>query len=119
MNDLLEKSKLSQKELAEKAGWSEGYVSRILSGRQNLTLKTLARFEAAVGADVLEVTQESRSPTPEIRPDSHIIVFRHQAIASDWSSVIGRIRFDDEVEYVYQDTIDTRDTFVVFEKEEQ
>jgi transcriptional regulator with XRE-family HTH domain len=58
MNALLKERGLSQKEVAERAGWTEGYVSRLLTGKQNLTFKTLARFEDAVDADVLMVTRE-------------------------------------------------------------
>lgn len=55
MVDLLNEKGLSQKEVAVKAGWTQSYLSRVLSGRQNLTLKTVARFEAAVGGHVLTV----------------------------------------------------------------
>lgn len=55
MNDLLSQKGLSQKEVCERTGWSKGYVSRLLSGRGNLTLRTVAKFEAAVGGRVLRV----------------------------------------------------------------
>lgn len=66
MNEVLRSSGMSQKELAERAGWSEGYVSRLLSGRQNLTLKTLARFEDAVGSEVLQVTVDRTAAVREV-----------------------------------------------------
>src|SRR5690606_6243239 len=37
MNDLLSQNRLTQKEVCERTGWSKGYVSRLLSGRGNLT----------------------------------------------------------------------------------
>lgn len=55
MNDLVGQKGLSQKEVCERTGWSKGYVSRLLSGRGNLTLKTIAKFEAAVDGRVLRV----------------------------------------------------------------
>lgn len=60
MNELVEASGKTHREIAEAAGWKEPYVSRILSGRHNITLRTLARFEEAVGADVLTVTGSRR-----------------------------------------------------------
>lgn len=61
MNEVLSESGLTQKDLAERAGWSKSYVSRLLSPGGNVTLRTLARFEDAVGADVLAVTS---APAP-------------------------------------------------------
>jgi transcriptional regulator with XRE-family HTH domain len=57
MNDLLKEKGMTQRELAERAGWKEPFVSRILSGKANITLRTLAKFEEAVGGDVLVVTK--------------------------------------------------------------
>jgi transcriptional regulator with XRE-family HTH domain len=55
MNEVLQERGLSQKELAHRAGWKEPFVSRLLGGDQNLTLKTVARFEEAADADVLVI----------------------------------------------------------------
>lgn len=46
---------MTQKDVCDATGWSKGYVSRLLSGEGNVTLRTLARFEDAVGGDVLLV----------------------------------------------------------------
>lgn len=59
MNDLLSQKRLQQKDICERTGWSKGYVSRLLSGRGNLTLQTVAKFEAAVGGRVLRVEDGS------------------------------------------------------------
>ncbi|HIG76153.1 MAG TPA: XRE family transcriptional regulator [Bacteroidetes bacterium] len=56
MNELLEKSPYTQQDIAAKTGWDKSYVSRLLTGGGNLTLKTVARFEDALGEDVLMVT---------------------------------------------------------------
>ena len=75
MNTLLARSPLDQKALADKAGWDKSYVSRLLSGSGgNLTLKTVARFEDALGADVLTVTRDE-APAPAYR----VSVRRHDA----------------------------------------
>lgn len=63
MNDILRDKGLTQKDIVEKTGWSKGYVSRLLSGRGNLTLKTVAMFESAVEARVLRVVEESPEAT--------------------------------------------------------
>ena len=52
---LMSEQKLTQTDLARRAGKSKSYVSRVLSGAVNLTLKTIAEFEAALGADVVTV----------------------------------------------------------------
>ena len=64
MNDLVGQKGLSQKEVCERTGWSKGYVSRLLSGRGNLTLKTIAKFEAAVDGRVLRVEGGSSKHAP-------------------------------------------------------
>jgi len=58
---LMEAQGLTQRELAAKVGKRESYVSRVLGGGVNLTLKTIAEFEAALGADILVL--------PEPRPE--------------------------------------------------
>jgi transcriptional regulator with XRE-family HTH domain len=44
---------MTQRELAEKLGKKESYISRILSGEANPTLKTIAEVEVALGEDVI------------------------------------------------------------------
>ncbi len=53
---LLEKLQMTQRELANRAGFQESYISRILQG-DNLTLETIAKLEIALGADLLVVPQ--------------------------------------------------------------
>jgi transcriptional regulator with XRE-family HTH domain len=40
--DLLEKEKISRKELADRLGKSKGFISQLLNGSRNLTLRTVA-----------------------------------------------------------------------------
>lgn len=46
---------LSQRELARRIGRDESYVSRVLGGGVNLTLKTIAAFEVALDIQLLKV----------------------------------------------------------------
>ncbi|MFI9722801.1 helix-turn-helix domain-containing protein [Streptomyces sp. NPDC052396] len=68
---LLAEQELSRKELAERLGVSPGRVSQILSGDENLTLRTLASVAESLGArvqitfhDVLAPEAERPAPTP-------------------------------------------------------
>lgn len=53
--------KTTQSELAERLGVSEGRVSQILNGRQNLTCKTIEALGDALGAEV-ELTLTPKQP---------------------------------------------------------
>lgn len=46
----------TQKRLAQEVGCTQSQVSRVLSGRENLTLRTIARIEAALDEDILVVS---------------------------------------------------------------
>jgi len=48
LSELIEEGKLSRKELAEKMGRSKGFVTQILAGDRNMTLRTLADFAYAL-----------------------------------------------------------------------
>ena len=54
---LLKKRGISQKELAMKMGKRESEVSRWLTGRHNLTIKTIARISAVLGEPVISIPQ--------------------------------------------------------------
>ena len=47
--DKMETVGMTQKMLAERMGCSQQYVSKILKGRENLSLETLAKIEDALG----------------------------------------------------------------------
>lgn len=53
--DEMEKNGLTQKEFAEKVGCSQQYISRILKGRENLSLETISKIEAALGVSIIEI----------------------------------------------------------------
>ena len=54
--------KLTQQELADKAGLKHQYVSRVEDGQINVTLDTMKRLAAALGQDVPAML---RSPSPD------------------------------------------------------
>ena len=45
MLDKMEKTNLTQKQLAEMMGCSQQYVSKVLKGEENLSLETMAKIE--------------------------------------------------------------------------
>jgi plasmid maintenance system antidote protein VapI len=50
--ELLDKEKISRKELAERLGKSKGFVSQLLNGGRNLTLRTVADILHVLGYKV-------------------------------------------------------------------
>jgi transcriptional regulator with XRE-family HTH domain len=63
---LIESLKISQRELARRLGVSEGRVSQVLSGGENLTLRSLAALGWAVGVrfELRPVPMANRAGTP-------------------------------------------------------
>lgn len=51
----LKNKNISQKELARRLGKTEAYVSKLLSGSQNVTLKTIAETANALECNVKEI----------------------------------------------------------------
>lgn len=51
--DKMEELGLTQKALAERMGCSQQYVSRIVKGRENLSLETIAKLEVALEVDII------------------------------------------------------------------
>ncbi len=70
--ELLEKEKVSRKELADRLGKSKGFVSQLLNGGRNLTLRTVADILYVLGYKV------SLTPYKEARQkqESNIIEFK-------------------------------------------
>lgn len=52
--DYMQEKSLSRSGLAEMLGCSPQYVSRVLSGRENFSLKTIADMERTLGVPLLE-----------------------------------------------------------------
>ena len=51
----MEKNSMTQKEFAEMVGCSQQYISRILKGRENLSLETISKIESALGTSIIEI----------------------------------------------------------------
>ena len=70
--ELLEKEKISRKELADRLGKSKGFISQLLNGGRNLTLRTVA--------DILHVLGYRASLTPfkegKQRQENNVIELR-------------------------------------------
>ncbi len=45
--------RMTQKQLAEKMNCSQQYISKILKGKDNLSLETLSKIEDALGIQIL------------------------------------------------------------------
>jgi transcriptional regulator with XRE-family HTH domain len=69
--ELLEKEKISRKELADRLGKTKGFISQLLNGGRNLTLRTVADILHALGYKVsLTPYKEARK-----RQESNVIEF--------------------------------------------
>jgi|GEM_PF-6572018 len=70
LHRLMERSGINRAELAEAAGVSPAFVSKVLNGSTNYTLKTMAKLARAAGA-VLQVrlVDEDREVVRVVRPE--------------------------------------------------
>lgn len=77
--ELLEKEKVSRKELADRLGKTKGFVSQLLNGGRNLTLRTLADILHVLGykaslmpykEGLQKSTVKFRWPQPPSLPES-------------------------------------------------
>ena len=56
---------IPQNELAVRMGVTPAQVTKILSGKENLGLKTISKIENAIGHSLIEVTTEDCNPVVE------------------------------------------------------
>ena len=54
MSDRMEELGMTQRVLAEKMNCTQQYVSKVLKGRENLSLETLCKIENALGIKILQ-----------------------------------------------------------------
>ena len=54
MLDRMEELGLTQKKLAERMGCSQQYVSKVLRGKENLSLETLCKIEKALDLHIVQ-----------------------------------------------------------------
>ncbi len=52
---ILKAKSITQKELAERMGKKESEISRWLSGEHNMTIKSIAKLEAALGVPIISI----------------------------------------------------------------
>jgi transcriptional regulator with XRE-family HTH domain len=64
---LLEKEGVSRRDLAKRLNRSKGFVSQLLNGGRNLTLRTVADIAAALGYRLV-LTAEKKMDTSRIKP---------------------------------------------------
>jgi transcriptional regulator with XRE-family HTH domain len=64
VSEKLKDTGMTQRELAEKLGKKESYISRILSGNANPTLKTITELEVALGEDVISFNLRKNNTLP-------------------------------------------------------
>ncbi|MCC8119600.1 MAG: helix-turn-helix domain-containing protein [Bacteroidales bacterium] len=65
IRSLLKDKGISQTQLAEKLNVSKGQVSKLLSGRENFSLKTISRLEKALDTKLISViSPNDKRPKP-------------------------------------------------------
>jgi transcriptional regulator with XRE-family HTH domain len=69
--DLLEKEKISRKELADRLGKSKGFISQLLNGGRNLTLRTVADILHVLGYKVALTPYKEGEPGQKPNTKSH------------------------------------------------
>ncbi len=57
INEILKEKSLNQKGFAERMGQKPSAISRWLSGSGNLTLRTIAKMEAELGVDLIQISK--------------------------------------------------------------
>ena len=57
MLDKMDELGINQKQLAEMMSCSQQYISKILKGRENLSLETLSKIERALGISIIKEEQ--------------------------------------------------------------
>ena len=72
---LMEKRKVKKAELAKRLGKSRSYVTQLLSGSTNMTVRTLAEVVYALGAEVkLEaLSHEAAQQRPSFAQMKHVV----------------------------------------------
>ena len=77
--ELLEKEKVSRKELADRLGKTKGFVSQLLNGGRNLTLRTVADILHVLGYKV--VLMPYKEGEPKEKPHTKPQVQRSKSLA--------------------------------------
>ena len=70
--ELLEKEKISRKELADRLGKSKGFISQLLNGGRNLTLRTVSDILHVLGYKVALTPYKEGEPGQEPETRSQV-----------------------------------------------
>jgi transcriptional regulator with XRE-family HTH domain len=68
LHDAMEEQGTTRTELARRLGTSQAYITRVLSGRANFTLKTMARLALALGLQLEVGLAPQRLPSAAGKP---------------------------------------------------
>lgn len=72
VTEIMKVSGITQRQLAEKLGKNESYISRIVAGWANPTLKTIVEFEVALGQNVIEIPCQQKSEGSTVIGDDSV-----------------------------------------------
>jgi len=61
INELLASKNMTQRDLADKMEKSESEISKYLSGGHNLTLRTLAKIQDALGEEIIVTADKAKT----------------------------------------------------------
>jgi transcriptional regulator with XRE-family HTH domain len=74
---LLEEKQMTQRDLADAMGKTEAEVSKWLSGMHNLTLRSIAKLQLALGEAVLRVPHKMKHEQKSVLPEmTHVVSFQ-------------------------------------------
>ncbi len=94
--ELMEKEKISRKELADRLGKSKGFVSQLLNGGRNLTLRTVADIVHVLGYKVSLMPYKKRREKPvNVISESQTWNIRHERGVQSWEMGPLEISFPD------------------------
>ena len=81
LSEALAKEEITKAELAQRLNKTKGFVSQVLAGGRNLTLRTIADFADALGCEVrIQLVKEARPKEMVSRPSVSTLGFE----AVDW-----------------------------------
>jgi len=83
--DAIDNSGLSRSEVAEALGTTKSYISQVLNGATNMTLKTLGALLWASGQQVAELRTEAIGAVAFARPQS-INVYAYTGATEDFAA---------------------------------
>ncbi len=75
IRSLMASEDITQSELARRMGVSPAQVTKLLSGQENLGLKTIAKVEAALGKSLFQIDIEEPSHEVSLREEIDYIPF--------------------------------------------